>query len=611
MAKILGWIVPTSGDTNPNTVISDIIGEDAAAKAPGYCTPSAALYLASPSTSPCCVAAGNGVFAAVIGSPRWSSQSFKVSPDLNPADVLIKEYLNQGRRIFERLSGSFSVVIVDTNHNSAILAVDRMGTCPLSYSLLPEGIIFASDTSYILRHPLIKSEIDPQAIFDYTFFHYVPSPKTIYKNLGKLQPAQRLLFENKKATFDFYWRPKFSEKNVPTQDFKEQLRALLDQSVRRCQPDNSTGAFLSGGLDSSTVTGVLSNVQHPAKAYSIGFAEEGYDEMEYARIAARHFGAELHEYYVTPDDVANAIPEIAQAYDEPFGNSSALPALFCARLAKENGTNTLLAGDGGDELFAGNTRYVKQLTFDLYQRIPTWLRTSLMEPSLLGLPISKWTPPTRKLRSYIEQARLPMPARTESYNFLHRTNPQDMFEADFLEQIDLNQPLDLLSETYELSSGNSLLNRMLHLDWKFTLADNDLRKVNRMCELAGVQVRYPMLDDDLVEFSTRIPSKLKLRSSQLRYFYKESLNGFLPNEIINKRKHGFGLPFGEWLKASPRLQEIIYGSLSDLKTRHIVKADFIDHLIEVHRGGHAAYYGSMIWVLALLEQWLQQHKSNL
>ncbi len=597
--------------TNSHAVISDMTGEDKAANASGHFTRTAALYVVSDLTSPCSIAAENGIFAAVIGSPqRLDFQSFAAVSDCSSADTLIKEYLAYGKRVFERLTGSFSAAIVDTNRNSAILAVDRMGTHPLCYSLTPDGLIFGSDTAHVFRHPLVKSEIDPQAIFDYTYFHYVPSPKTIFKGLRKLEPAQHLQFEKNKSTLEIYWTPVFSEQNVPIHDFKEQLQTLLDQSVRRCHPNSKTGAFLSGGLDSSTVTGILANVQNPVDAYSIGFAQEGYDEMAYARIAAHHFGAKLHEHYVTPDDVVNAVPEIARAYDEPFGNSSALPALFCARMAKENGTDILLAGDGGDELFAGNSRYARQQTFDFYHRIPSWIRSAILESLVLDMPLSNWTPPTRKLRRYIEQARLPMPDRNESYNFLHRTNLFEMFEPDFLEQIDQTQPLHLLREVYDRTSGHSLLNRMLHLDWKFTLADNDLRKVNRMCELAGVQVRYPMLDDALVEFSTKIPSTLKLRGTKLRYFYKESLSRFLPPEIINKRKQGFGLPFGEWLKTSPELQELIYGSLSDLKKRHIIKPEFIDHLVETHRGGHAAYYGTMIWVLAMLEQWFQQHGNN-
>jgi asparagine synthase (glutamine-hydrolysing) len=169
----------------------------------------------------------------------------------------------------------------------------------------------------------------------------------------------------------------------------------------------------------------------------------------------------------------------------------------------------------------------------------------------------------------------------------------------------------MLRDTYERAPSNSLLNRMLYLDWKLTLADNDLRKVNRMCELADIKVRYPLLDHDIVELSTRVPPSSKLKGLKLRYFYKNALKEFLPSEVINKSKHGFGLPFGEWLKTSPKLQELIYSSLHRLKLRKVFRDDFLDQLIETHRHGHAAYYGTMVWVLVMLEEWLQQHDASL
>jgi len=200
-----------------------------------------------------------------------------------------------------------------------------------------------------------------------------------------------------------------------------------------------------------------------------------------------------------------------------------------------------------------------------------------------------------------------MPERTERYNFLLRVPSENVFAEDFLGSVDTGRPLQALRDTYRDSSGNHLTNRMLQLDWKFTLADNDLRKVSHMCEIAGIRVCYPMLDDDVVALSNRILPQLKVRGLKLRYFFKHALRDFLPPEILAKSKHGFGLPFGEWLKNSSELQDVIYGSLTDLKSRRIVRSEFVDHLIDTHRAGHAAYYGTMIWVLAMLEQWLRQH----
>jgi asparagine synthase (glutamine-hydrolysing) len=343
----------------------------------------------------------------------------------------------------------------------------------------------------------------------------------------------------------------------------------------------------------------------PIRSYSIGFEQSGYDELSYARISARHFGVEPREYYVRHDDVEAAIPKIASAYDEPFGNSSAAPTLLCARMASRDGTSVLLAGDGGDEIFGGNERYAKQQTFELYWSIPQFLRVKFFEPLALS-PISR-VPLLGKAASYIAQARVPMPMRLHTYNHLYRVGAGDVFERDYLRDIDIDQPRHLLERTWNQAPTDSLIDRMLYLDWKFTLADNDLRKVNRMCELSGVSVAYPMLDDDLVEFSTTLPPTYKVRRGTLRYFYRRALTGFLPDAVIRKAKHGFGLPFGEWLKQSPALQATAYQALEALKRRSIVRADFIDLLIREHRGGHAAYFGTSVWVLVMLEQWLAQH----
>jgi len=354
------------------------------------------------------------------------------------------------------------------------------------------------------------------------------------------------------------------------------------------------------------VTGMLSEISETtAEAYSIGFSAEGYDEMEFARITAKHFGVRLNEYYVTPEDVVDALPIVAASYDEPFGNSSALPAYFCAKVAAENGVQRLLAGDGGDEFFAGNERYVKQDVFETYGKIPSSLRKGLIEPIINNLPAA--IPLSNKARSYIEQANIPLPDRLQTYNFLHRHSPEEIFSEDFLIHTDINSPLAIQRHTYQQPKNASTLNRMLYLDWQYTLADNDLRKVSHMCALAGVEVVYPMLDDNLVNFSCQIPSNWKIKDRDLRHFYKQSLTGWLPNATINKKKQGFGLPFGVWMETHKPLQEMAYDNLLKLKKRPYFKPEFIDHTIDLHRNQHAAYYGELIWILMVLEMWIDAH----
>jgi asparagine synthase (glutamine-hydrolysing) len=485
-----------------------------------------------------------------------------------------------------------------------------MGSHPLCYARAGEhGLVFGSSLESVRRHPAVRARVSPQAIYDYIYFHMIPGPATVYAELAKLERASVLSFEDGVLEMRSYWTPVFVERDgAPFAELAQALRATLTEAVRRCRPERETACFLSGGLDSSTVCGVHRALAGRAvPAYTIGFGAEGYDEMEYARIAARHFGLDLREHYVTADDVAASMRDVARAYDEPFGNSSAVPTLACARRARADGVRTMLAGDGGDEIFAGNERYARQAVFEYYRRLPHWLRAGLIEPLVLALPASGWTLPARKLRSYVAQARVPMPARLESYNFVQRMTPQALFEPQFLARVDPGRPPALLASSYAAAPAASLVNRMMYLDWKITLADNDLRKVGRMCELAGIEVRYPMLDDALVDLSLRVPADLKLRGRELRHFYKRALADFLPRAIIEKRKHGFGLPFGVWLAGSPALQALVYGSLDALKRRGVLRPAFLDGLIASQRQEHAAYYGDLVWLLAMLELWLAEH----
>jgi len=267
----------------------------------------------------------------------------------------------------------------------------------------------------------------------------------------------------------------------------------------------------------------------------------------------------------------------------------------------------MLAGDGGDELFAGNKPYAKQKVFGFYQNVPAAFRRAILEPLVFGFPMGDRLPPVRKVRSYIRQANVPMPRRAQSYNHLERLGPGTVLEPDFLETVDTEEPLQVQIETYEGARAESMVNRMLAMSLRFTLADNDLPKVSRMCELGGVRVAYPLLSDELVEFTCRLPAHLKVKGLKLRWFYKHALRDFLPDKILNKRKHGFGMPFGLWMREHPRLREIAMESLEDLRERKIVRGDFIDRLVRLHDEDHATYYGVFIWVFMLLEQWFKAH----
>jgi len=546
----------------------------------------------------------DGLIAALEGHPRWRDPELaRLAAEGDHARALMEGYRRHGAGVLERMGGDFALVVSDRAGDRALLAVDRLGIRPLAWTLAGDTLIFGSQVSSILAHPAVQAELDPQGLFNYLYFHMVPSPGTLFTGIHKLQPGECLEFHDGRVERRFYWQLEFSEEGGNRDALAEELHRHLEQVVHGCLPDDlPTGTFLSGGLDSSTVTGVLQKLSDgPVDAFAIGFDAEGFDEMEYARATARHFGARLHEYYVTPQDVLEAIPLAAEAYDEPFGNASAIPAYYCARFAREQGKAVLLAGDGGDEIFAGNARYAKQKLFDLYRHLPALLKTALVEP------LANHLPPLRKVKSYIEQAKVPMPERMETYNFLHRFALAEIFSPDFLSQVDGDEPIRLLRERWNQCGEAPLVKQMLFLDHKFTLADNDLRKVNRMCELAGIDVRYPLLQEDMVEFAARIPADMLLRGQQLRAFYRYAMRDFLAKKTLEKHKHGFGLPFGLWMREYAPLEEFAHDRLERVKARGFLNDEFIGRIIHAQETGHATYYGVFIWVLIMLEEWMQAH----
>lgn len=539
----------------------------------------------------------------VLGKPRFKDSALMQTATKEGADVAWHQaFQSSGSNAPVDVSGDFAVGLREPG-GRVFLAVDRFAIRTLCYRQVGDQLLFA-ERADDLADP--STEIDPQAIFDYLYFHAIPSPRTIFKGIYRVPPGHYVLYQNKQLTVAPYWKPTFEEVlNQPFDKLRDEFRMLLQQAAARQLDDGKAACFLSGGTDSSTVAGMI-GLAHgsPAATYSIGFEAEGYDEMAFARLASKRFNTEHHEYYVTPDDLVQSIPMVAASYDQPFGNSSALPAYYCAKMAKEDGVSRILAGDGGDELFGGNSRYAKQRVFDWYQYIPGAVRKMLMEP-LLGTKVAGALPLVRKASSYVEQASVPMPDRLQMYNLLTRLGLAQTLTQDFLSRIDVTLPLEHQRQVWAGARTTSNTNRELAFDWRYTLAEIDLPKVTGTTRLAGVQVGFPMLDDDLLAFSLRLPVDYKLKGLKLRWFFKEALRGFLPDEIITKKKQGFGLPFGVWLTRHQALHKLASESVHGLVGRGILRADFVEALLNKHLYEHPGYYGEMIWISMMLEQWLR------
>ena len=528
------------------------------------------------------------------------------------ARQLLEAYLSRGASILGELRGPFSLLIVEPAAGKVLIAIDRMGIERLAWGRSKGWLAVGSSAAEVAHSLSPTPELNHQALFNFMYSHMVPAPATAFSNVGKLALGSAIEFSAAGMREFRFWEPDFErDENADIAALREKTRPLLRQGIERTGLSDRSGAFLSGGLDSSTVSGLLSEVQEKqTQVFSVGFGVAEYDEMEFARAAAKKFDLAHHVYEVTRADIVELIPRIAAAYDEPFGNSSAVPTYCCARLAKEHGIDHLLGGDGGDELFGGNERYVRHRVFELYNRVPGLLKKAVFSPLAARIDPETAILPLRKVSSYVRQAEIPLPERFESWNLIYREGADRIFTADFRRSIDPREPFDRMDEVWRSCPSDDLLDKMLWYDWKYTLADNDIRKVSRMCELAGVRISYPMLDEDFVELSMAVPSRAKIKGYELRTFFKDAVRGFVPDLVVDKQKHGFGLPFGVWLKDDRPLQDLVYGSLETLRKREIFETEFLDRVVAEHRDGHASYYGYAIWDLVMLEQWLLHHVSG-
>ena len=549
-----------------------------------------------------------GLTAALYGRPRFIDDELAaIARNQSSAAAVAYGWVRFGENLPTLMQGNFAFAVLDPIKQQAFMTLDRVGAERLCYAHRSGQLVFGTSALSVATHPAVGRRIDPQAIYDFLYFHTIPAPRSLYQGVHKLLPGQTLTLKNGQLNTSFYWQADYTPVDPGFEPQRREFRSLLDHAVRDADAP-ATAAFLSGGTDSSTIVGALTAARGaPVDTFSIGFDADGFDEMEYARCAAERYGSRSHEYYLKPADIVTAVPIIAHAYDEPFANASAVPTYFCARAAREAGFKHMFAGDGGDEIFGGNARYAKQGLFEFYGQLPAVLRRGVVEP-LARLPGLSKRFPLSKLKSYVAQAKVGLPLRLESYNFLHRTPLDQIFAADFVHAFDPSSTDAELTEVYERTTSDHYINRLMHLDLKFTLADNDLRKVGTMTEAAGIEAHYPLLDDRLVAFANHLPVDYKVRGQTLRWFFKKALDDLLPEKIINKSKHGFGLPFGVWSNQYAPLGDLVGDSLADFKKRGWIQPAYLDHMLAMQRGQHASYYGVMIWVVMMLEQWLRANE---
>jgi asparagine synthase (glutamine-hydrolysing) len=556
-------------------------------------------------TAPAATAAAPAPAVLVLGSPRWAGAP--LAPAALAQRVAAAGSMEALARLAASIQGDWAFALREPS-GRIVAATDRFAQQTLCWRAdAAEGVVLAERADALAAGAPGGGTIDPQALFDYAWFHAIPSPRTVFAGVQRVPPGHLLVHERGRTSVQRWWQPHFAPVAAPSFDaLRGAFRAHLEAAVRtRLEGAGVPACFLSGGTDSSTVAGLVTKLAgRPASTWSIGFDAGGYDEMAYARLAAKHFGTEHHEYYVTPADLVASIERVAASHDQPFGNSSAVPTYWCAAKAKEAGVTRLLAGDGGDELFGGNSRYAKQRVFGWYGAVPPALRRGAVEPlaSLFaGVPLLK------KAQSYVEQARVPLPDRHDLYNLLGRIGPAEVFTPAFLAAVDTTAPSAQQRAVWAHTTASTGIDRMLAYDWRYTLAENDLPKVRGSTRLAGVEVAYPFLDDAVADFSLTLPPAYKLKGLKLRWFFKEALRGFLPDEILAKKKHGFGLPFGVWAVQHAGLAALARDAVQGAAARGLVRPAFAARLLAELMPAHPGYYGELVWILATLEFWLRRH----
>ena len=550
--------------------------------------------------------------ATICGKVIWQNPMLKaLALERGDEYALIEGYKRYNSNVLKVMLGTWAIALISPKRKIALVAVDRMGVYPMCYGFDKKNtFVFSSVTDGVRAFSGFEANVSPQNIYNYLYFFVVPAPTTIFDEISKLEVAQFAHYQDGKLSTGYYWEmPYTSERKGDIDDWSAQLRDQLDKSMcmmMEGENSDSIGSFLSGGLDSSTVSGLMMKHNGKGKSFTIGFDDPKYDESEFARIAANHFNTDHNEYFVVPDDATNIQEKIAEIYDEPYGNTSAVPAYYCAKMAKENGVDLLLAGDGGDELFAGNERYISMLTFDKYGLIPKFLRKGLLDP-IFAIPGMDKVPVISKARSLSRRYAIPMPDRLYSYGFFFDQLPEVIFTSDAAAAIDPDVPLEIMRKKYHHYDVNQPVQRMMHMDLQITLADNDLRKVNRMCDLAGVEVKYPFLESELVDFAASVPTDILLQGGELRHFFKHALKDFLPPEVINKTKHGFGLPFTAWISKDKKIYEQITDNLSDFRKRGYLNDRFIDEIITSCSQPDAPGASGFGWDVAMLEMWFKKH----
>ena len=522
------------------------------------------------------------------------------------SEVILHAYEAWGEDCVQRLNGMFAFCIVETPPGrparNAFLARDRVGKKPLYYWHKNGRVVFASEIKAILEHPEVSRELNEAAIPLYLTYGYVPAPLTMFRDIHELPPGHTLNVRDGEVEVRRYWDVDFQQPltGVSEGDIRAELRERFDQAVQsRLESDVPLGAFLSGGVDSTAV--VASMARHssrPVKTFAIGFeGDDTFNELGYARLAARAYETDHHEFVVKPDTI-DLLPKLVWHYDQPFADDAAICTYLVAKLTREHVT-VCLTGDGGDELFAGYERFQAARLGELYRRTPPLLRRGVLG-ALSRLPQSTgYYGFARRARRFAEHAASPLEQRYLAW--------ASVFPSAALERLrpgSAGGNLDRhLVGFFDQTAGLDAVSRLLYVHTKSCLPGNLLAKTDRMTMAASLEARSPLLDHSLMEFAARIPASMKLRGLRTKHIFKRAVADMVPREIRNRKKHGFSVPLGGWFRGELK-NYVRHVLLDSLASSGYVEPAELRRLVETHQSGQRDY-GQQLWALLTLELWRQ------
>jgi asparagine synthase (glutamine-hydrolysing) len=523
-------------------------------------------------------------------------------------ECILHAYEEYGDNFESHLTGMFAFALWDIRRNRLILSRDRLGIKPLYYTVHRDQLIFASEIKAILTRKDIERRVDLDALDAYLSLRYVPGPKTMFKDIYKLQPGHTMIFENGSITTRAYWELTFEEVHRDERQATQQLEALLSEVCHdHLMSEVPYGVFLSGGVDSSAVVAILQKtLPEKLRTFTVGYEHAaGINEFDFAETVSRHTGTVHHKLSLQARDFADWIPKLVWHLDEPVGDAACIPLYFLAKYAKERAT-VLQSGEGADEIFAGYSIYKKM---EFMNR----LQTGVLSPvsKILSRAVSPFAG-TGKVARYLRLFRKPLEERYRgvSGHFMEGIRDQLIKPGIFKDRHIENFADKTFSQYYDRVSTEPNLNRMLFIDTKTWLPDDLLVKADKMTMAASVELRVPFLDHRLVEFAARLPVSFKIRHGETKYLLKKVMEPYLPHEVIYRRKAGFPVPVSDWFKNG--LNSLATEMLLDPKSQvsGFVDLTCLGKMLEEHKAG-THDFSNELWGLLVLEYWFQAFEVRL